>query len=72
MALRLNGEVSLTWNIPEEALKQELVGVSEAGQFNEIFQRYSSISRAEARFSPSWIRMAAKSPERIIIEYSGQ
>ena len=47
MALRLNGEVSLTWNIPEEALKQELVGVSEAGQFNEIFQRYSSISRAE-------------------------
>lgn len=70
MQIRVTGNALFSWDVDDASLKQQIIQAGDPGQFNQVFQSYTAIQRAEARFSPSWIRNTPTTPEDIIIEYT--
>lgn len=70
MIIHITGNAMFTWDIDEAGLKESIVQTGDPDQFAQIFQRYPVIQRAEARFTPSWIRTTPTTVEDIVVEYS--
>ncbi len=69
LTLELSGVAPVTWIIPEEAIKNTLLGLAE-DQFEVTMASFEALQEARIRIQPPWVGRIPKNPDRISIVQS--
>ncbi|HEY4518146.1 MAG TPA: hypothetical protein VJG48_00800 [Candidatus Paceibacterota bacterium] len=67
LSLHLAGNAEFIWQVNEEALKKDLVGIKKS-DYTKVFLNYPSVNKAEVSISPFWSSSFPKNVARIIIK----
>lgn len=52
-SFKVSGNAKIVWNIDTDSFKDNLAGLNK-NQYEEVFQRFPMVEKAETVFSPSW------------------